>query len=88
VIDAAGRVCEAFGEAGTGPGQFDQPSHVIVVSPRFEGEDAQVEGIALVAVADRGNNRVQIFEPEGQLVAIVRFRAGVVQSIRYGRDPQ
>ena len=24
----------------------------------------------------------------GQLVAIVRFRAGVVQSIRYGRDPQ
>ena len=24
----------------------------------------------------------------GQLIAIVRFRAGVVQSIRYGRDPQ
>src|SRR3712207_2074898 len=52
VIDAAGRLCEVFGEAGSGPGQFDQPSHVIVVSPRFEGEDAHVEGIALVAVAD------------------------------------
>jgi hypothetical protein len=24
----------------------------------------------------------------GQLTATVRFRAGVVQSIRYGRDPQ
>jgi hypothetical protein len=24
----------------------------------------------------------------GQLIATVRFRAGVVQSIRYGRDPQ
>jgi hypothetical protein len=24
----------------------------------------------------------------GQLPAIVRFRGGVVQSIRYGRDPQ
>ena len=71
VIDAFGRLCEVFGEAGQGPGQFDQPSHVIVVSPRFEGEDVRVEGIALVAVADRGNNRVQVFEPEGQLLAII-----------------
>jgi len=71
VIDACGQLCEVFGEAGQGPGQFDQPSHVIVVSPRFEGEDVRVEGIALVAVADRGNNRVQVFEPEGQLLAII-----------------
>jgi hypothetical protein len=71
VIDASGRLCEVFGEAGQGPGQFDRPSHVIVVSPRFEGEDTHVDGIDLVAVADRGNNRVQIFEPEGQLVATI-----------------
>ena len=71
VIDSLGRLCEVFGEAGSGPGQFDRPSHVIVVSPRFEGEDATVDGIDLVAVADRGNNRIQIFEPEGQLVAII-----------------
>ena len=71
VIDSLGRLCEVFGEAGSGPGQFDRPSHVIVVSPRFEGEDASLDGIDLVAVADRGNNRIQIFEPEGQLVAII-----------------
>ena len=86
VIDAIGGLCEVFGEPGAGPGQFDQPSHVIVVSPRFEGEDAQVEGIALVAVADRGNNRVQIFEPEGQLVAIVGAPAGSTEIVTEWRD--
>jgi hypothetical protein len=86
VIDARGRLCEVFGEAGSGPGQFDQPSHVIVVSPRFEGEDHHVEGIALVAVADRGNNRVQIFEPEGQLVAIVGAPAGSTEPATEWRD--
>jgi hypothetical protein len=86
VIDALGRLCEVFGEAGSGPGQFDQPSHVIVVSPRFEGEDAQVDGIDLVAVADRGNNRVQIFEPEGQLVAIIGAPAGSTDVATEWRD--
>ncbi len=86
VIDAFGCVCEVFGEAGAGPGQFDQPSHVIVVSPRFEGEDTQVEGIALVAVADRGNNRVQVFEPEGQLVAIIGAAAGSTEPATEWRD--
>jgi hypothetical protein len=75
VLDGDG-VCEVFGEQGSGPGQFESPSHVIVVSPRFEGEVASVEGIDLVAVADRGNDRVQIFEPEGQLVAIIGAPAG------------
>jgi hypothetical protein len=49
---------------------------VIVVSPRFEGEESSGDGIDLVAVADRGNHRVQIFEPEGQLVAIIGAPAG------------
>ena len=75
VLDGDG-LCEVFGEQGSGPGQFDCPSHVIVVSPRFEGEVATVDGIDLVAVADRGNDRVQIFEPEGQLVAIIGAPAG------------
>jgi hypothetical protein len=86
VIDAQGRLCELFGEAGRGPGQFDQPSHVIVVSPRFEGEDVHVEGIELVAVADRGNNRVQVFEPEGQLVAIIGAAAGSTEPVTEWRD--
>jgi hypothetical protein len=86
VIDSLGRLCEVFGEAGTGPGQFDQPSHVIVVSPRFEGEEAMVDGIDLVAVADRGNNRVQLFEPEGQLVAIIGAPAGSTEPATEWRD--
>jgi hypothetical protein len=86
VIDSLGRLCEVFGEAGSGPGQFDQPSHVIVVSPRFEGEDLLVDGIDLVAVADRGNNRVQIFEPEGQLVAILGAPAGATEPATEWRD--
>lgn len=86
VIDADGRLCEVFGEAGPGPGQFDRPSHVIVVSPRFENEDAQVEGIELVAVADRGNNRVQLFEPEGQLVAIIGAPADCTEPATEWRD--
>lgn len=86
VIDAYGRLCEVFGEEGQGPGQFDRPSHVIVVSPRFEGEDTQVEGIELVAVADRGNNRVQIFEPEGQLVATIGASAGAAGAPMEWRD--
>jgi hypothetical protein len=86
VIDAHGRLCEVFGEAGRGPGQFDRPSHVIVVSPRFEGEDTLVEGIDLVAVADRGNNRVQIFEPEGQLVATIGAPHGAGGTATEWRD--
>jgi len=86
VIDAFGRLCEVFGEAGSGPGQFAQPSHVIVVSPRFEGEDAQVEGIDLVAVADRGNNRVQLFEPEGQSIATIGAPAGSTAPATEWRD--
>jgi hypothetical protein len=86
VIDSLGRLCEVFGDAGRGPGQFDQPSHVIVVSPRFEGEDLLVDGIDLVAVADRGNNRVQIFEPEGQLVAILGAPADATEPATEWRD--
>ena len=59
---------------------------MIVVSPRFEGEDAHVEGIDLVAVADRGNNRVQIFEPEGQLVAIIGAPADATEPATEWRD--
>ena len=71
VVDGEGSLLEAFGEAGTLPGQFNRPSDAIVVSPHFDGEDAAGDHLALVAVADRGNHRVQVFEPEGQLVAII-----------------
>lgn len=76
VVDADGRLLEAFGEAGSLPGQFLRPSDVIVVAPRFHGEDAPTDRLELVAVADRGNDRVQVFEPQGQLVAILQSEAG------------
>jgi hypothetical protein len=70
VLDGRGRWVESFGELGRNPGQFDRPSDATVVMPMFEGEEsAESAYTALVAVADRMNHRVQIFEPAGQFVA-------------------
>jgi hypothetical protein len=71
VVDGEGWPLEVFGEHGSLPGQFDRPSDVIVVSPRFDGEDSYADRLDLLVVADRGNQRLQVFEPEGQLVAII-----------------
>jgi DNA-binding beta-propeller fold protein YncE len=74
VFDATGRPLLAFGSAGTGVGQFDMPSDVAVVRPEFAGEDADaVAGgpCAWVAVADRWNNRVQVFAADGTCVGQV-----------------
>jgi len=69
VLDGRGRWLESFGAQGQGPGQFDGPSDATVVMPMFEGEEAVESAYtALVAVADRMNHRVQIFEPAGQFV--------------------
>jgi hypothetical protein len=70
VLDGRGRWVESFGERGRQPGQFDHPSDATLVMPMFEGEDTVGSAYtALVAVADRMNHRVQIFEPAGQFVA-------------------
>jgi hypothetical protein len=70
VLDGRGRWVESFGERGRQPGQFDHPSDATLVMPMFEGEDAVESAYtALVAVADRMNHRVQIFELAGQFVA-------------------
>jgi hypothetical protein len=70
VLDTQGRWIESFGEQGSAPGRFDHPSDATLVMPMFEGEDtAEYADGALVAVADRMNHRVQIFEPAGQFVA-------------------
>jgi hypothetical protein len=70
VLDGRGRWIESFGEQGRQPGQFDHPSDATLVMPMFEGEESAAESAytALVAVADRMNHRVQIFEPAGQFV--------------------
>jgi hypothetical protein len=84
VVDADGRLLEAFGEPGSLPGQFLEPADAVVVSPRFHGEDAS-DRPELVAVADRGNRRVQVFEPHGQLVAILGNETPATPDIDRGR---
>ena len=51
---AAGRFLMAWGQAGTGPGEFDMPHSI------------DIDSQGRVFVADRGNNRVQIFDQEGR----------------------
>src|SRR4029453_9709222 len=53
VVDERGALLGVFGDPGALPGQFDRPSDVIVVSPRFDGEEMTVGRMDLVVVADR-----------------------------------
>lgn len=58
-FDKHGRLVLSWGEPGTGPGQFNTP-HGIGIS---------TSGTTLY-VADRQNNRLQLFDPEGKLLDI------------------
>lgn len=53
---AAGEFLETWGEPGSGPGQFNAP-HAVVI-----------DGQGRVVIADRDNNRIQIFDPQGRLL--------------------
>lgn len=55
-FDADGNFLAAWGEPGTGPGQFDLPHGITL------GADGTVY------VADRTNQRIQLFSPEGDFV--------------------
>jgi len=57
-LDRSGRVIQQWGENGSGPGQFDMP-HGLAMDSRGR-----------LFVADRGNNRIQIFDQDGKLLAI------------------
>lgn len=73
VTDEAGRVAFAFGSRGACPGQFESPMDLALVTPEFDGEDlpTQLSAALWLAVADYGNERVQIFELDGCLVGSV-----------------
>jgi len=74
VFDGLGRPRFAFGGFGCGDGQFDTPSDIVVVCPLFEGEEidpAAPDAGAWLAVADRSNNRVQVFGLDGVLVGVI-----------------
>src|SRR6516225_8999641 len=47
----------AWGKHGKGPGEFDTPHGIAL------------DSMGRVYVADRANNRIQIFEPDGKFVA-------------------
>lgn len=53
-VNARGEWIASWGSLGNGPGQFDTP-HGVAVSPKDE-----------IFVADRGNRRIQVFDPSGK----------------------
>ena len=53
-VNAKGEWIASWGSLGNGPGQFDTP-HGVAVSPKDE-----------IYVADRGNRRIQVFDPSGK----------------------
>src|SRR4051794_13727257 len=73
VSDGLGQIKFAFGERGSRPGQFDTPLDVALVAPEFCGEQlpADMNDVLWIAVADYGNQRVQVFELDGSLVGTV-----------------
>jgi hypothetical protein len=54
--DNRGRWLTSWGSAGRGQGQFNTP-HGVAISPKGE-----------VFVADRGNNRIQVFDRDGKFI--------------------
>src|SRR5436309_1949925 len=53
-FSAEGRLLRSWGEPGAGPGQFNLPHGIAVLA---DGR---------VLVADRENDRIQLFDPEGK----------------------
>ena len=70
VIDEVARPLFSFGGFGDRPGQLNEPCDILVV-PTDPWLNALTMELALVVVADRGNHRVQLFEPDGVLFAVL-----------------
>lgn len=62
VFDSTGRFVRTWGGDGISPGQFRNPIDLAV---HFKPQDTAIE---YVAVSDYGNNRVQLFTPQGQFL--------------------
>ena len=56
-FDRSGKFIKAWGKAGKGPGEFDQPHGIAMDSS------------GRIFVADRNNNRLQIFDQDGKFLA-------------------
>jgi hypothetical protein len=74
-FSATGEYISSFGGPGSGPGQLSTPHGITLVNPSDHHEP-------LLAVADRGNHRLQFFSCDGQLVRVmtdgIRFPCTVV----------
>jgi hypothetical protein len=84
IVGADGRLIASFGAKGSRPGEFDTPLDVALVRVPFAGEDlddGDLDG-ALVAVADCGNDRVQLFEPDGVPFGVVSGRLDDASDLR------
>jgi hypothetical protein len=73
VHDSNGSLRFGFGGPGSGPGQFDTPLDLVLVTPEFQGEGLSDDApeAAWLAVADYGNRRVQIFDLDGCFIGAV-----------------
>jgi streptogramin lyase len=69
--NAKGEWVASWGSLGKGPGQFDTP-HGIAVSPKDE-----------IFVADRGNRRIQVFDPSGKYLR--EFTIDVPVDVKRGK---
>ncbi len=73
MLTADGVPIGAFGGFGSGPGQFNAPTAVVVAAPSFGAGngDEDTTPDPLLVVADQQNNRLQVFELDGQFVAAI-----------------
>ncbi len=69
-VDKDGNWIKSWGEPGSGPGQFNTPHSIAL--------DAQ----GLVYVADRGNRRIQVFDPDGGFLRQITIDVPVATGAR------
>jgi DNA-binding beta-propeller fold protein YncE len=69
-----GRFIMAWGRKGSAPGEFDEPHDIFVGGSR-----------GWVYVADRKNNRIQVFDPDGMFIAAWQ-QFGQPSSVFVGKD--
>ncbi|HYE86681.1 MAG TPA: NHL repeat-containing protein, partial [Vicinamibacterales bacterium] len=73
VFSGEGLPCGAFGSRGSAAGRFDVPTAITIVSPSFPDEelDSDTPDGSWLAIADRWNDRVQIFDLSGAFIAAI-----------------
>ena len=69
VLDGSGQPVFSFGGQGKGAGQLDTPVDVAILT--LDGSEIASASDAVLAVAERGNNRVQLFELDGGWLGII-----------------